>query len=118
VKIVIVSSTPVPEIDLPQELLRRKFFGYSTTDIEYEDRSTSEKEIAKIMPRLKSLAETSGAAFFDPFDYLCEEHHCAMLDENQDTLYADQSHFRARSVKSPRFKFLDEVAGLGESAQR
>ncbi|WP_020173333.1 acyltransferase family protein [Methyloferula stellata] len=118
VKVVILSSTPVPELDLPQELLRRKFFGYSTGDIEYEDRATFEKELLRIKPRLKWLAETTGADLVDPFDYLCDEHHCPLLDANQESLYSDQSHYRGRSVKGPLFKFLDGVAGLEETAQR
>ncbi len=118
VKVVILSSTPVPELDMPQELLRRKFFGYSTQDIEYEDRVAFEKELLKIKPRLTWLAETTGANLVDPFDYLCDERRCALLDENQDSLYSDQSHYRSRSVKGPLFKFLDGVAGLEDTAQR
>jgi peptidoglycan/LPS O-acetylase OafA/YrhL len=117
VKVVILSSTPVPELDLPQELLRRKFFGYSTEDIEYEDRVTFEKELLRIKPRLKWLAETTGADLVDPFDYLCAENRCPMIDRNGDTLFWDQSHFRGKSVKSARFKFLDDAAGLQETAQ-
>jgi len=117
VKVVIVSATPVPAIDPPQEVLRRRFFGYSTDSVAYEDRTAIEKDLINVKPRLKTLAESSGAVFVDPLDYLCAEHRCAMVDENGDTLFWDQSHFRGRTVKSERFKFLDEAAGLQETAQ-
>jgi peptidoglycan/LPS O-acetylase OafA/YrhL len=115
--VVIVSSTPVPDDDVPLQLLQRRFFGRPTTDVEYEDRSRFEKEIAPMLPRLKALAQSSGAIFIDPFDYLCDASRCPTVDENRESLFYDQSHYRADAMQTARFKFLDAVAGLKETAQ-
>ena len=117
INVVILSATPVPDMDAPQEILRRKFFGYSTEAIASADRATFEKDLVNVKPRLKAMAAAAGATFVDPLDYLCAENRCAMVDENGDTLFWDQSHFRGQSVKSSRFKFLDDAAGLQETAQ-
>jgi peptidoglycan/LPS O-acetylase OafA/YrhL len=117
IAVVIVSSTPVPDDDVPLQLLQRRFFGRPTTDVEYEDRSRFEKEIAPMLPRLKALAQASGATFIDPFDYLCDANRCPTVDEERNSLFYDQSHYRAEVMQTARFKFLDAVAGLKETAQ-
>lgn len=117
INVVILSATPVPDTDEPQEILRRRFFGYSTDAVVSVDRETFERDLADVKPRLKAMAAAVGATFIDPLDYLCAKNRCAMIDENGDTLFWDQSHFRGQSVKSARFKFLDDAAGLQETAQ-
>ena len=59
-----------------------------------------------------SLAAAIGGEFVDPLAFLCFDNRCPALDENGVPYFQDQAHFRA-AVRTSRFQFLDDVAGIG-----
>jgi peptidoglycan/LPS O-acetylase OafA/YrhL len=113
VEIVIVSATPNGDWDVPKELLKRQFWQVGTKDIEYIDREGFERWSAPVKGRLKSLAAAIGGKFVDPLDFLCFDNRCPTIDENGVPYFRDQAHFRAAAVRTSRFQFLDDVAGIG-----
>jgi hypothetical protein len=113
VEIVIVSATPNGDWDVPKELLKRQFWQVGTKDIEYIDREGFERWSAPVKGRLKSLAAAIGGKFVDPLDFLCFDNRCPTIDENDVPYFRDQAHFRAAAVRTSRFQFLDDVAGIG-----
>ncbi len=113
IEIVIVSTTPHGYRDIPTELLKRQFWGGDTIDIEYIDREEFERRSAPVKVRLMSLASSIGGKFVDPLDFLCFDNRCPTIDENGVPYFRDLMHFRAAAVRTSRFQFLDEVAGIG-----
>jgi hypothetical protein len=113
IEIVIVSATPYGSWDVPTELLKRKFWEADTKDIEYIDREEFERRSAPVKGRLISLAAAVGGKFVDPLNFLCFDNGCPTIDENGVPYFRDRAHFRAAAVRTSRFQFLDEVAGIG-----
>jgi peptidoglycan/LPS O-acetylase OafA/YrhL len=109
--VVIVSSTPWGNWNVPRELAKRKFLGIDSAEVEMIDRDQFETSLP-IKNRLISFAASTGAGFFDPVNYLCDAHQCRTVDEDGTPLYRDQHHLRAGAVKTSRFQFLDDAAGL------
>jgi hypothetical protein len=108
----ILASTPFNQFDLPIELVKRKFFGVDTSDIESIDRAAFDKSAVPGNTRLKKMADALGARFIDPIQYVCGESRCAMVDEQGLPLFIDAIHYRSEAVKSARFEFLNDAAGL------
>jgi SGNH domain (fused to AT3 domains) len=113
IEIVIVSTTPHGDWDVPTELLKRQFWGGDIVDIAYIDREKFERRSAPVKGRLMSLAASIGGKFVDPLDFLCFDNRCPAIDENGVPYFRDQVHFRAAVVRTSRFQFLDDVAGIG-----
>jgi peptidoglycan/LPS O-acetylase OafA/YrhL len=111
-EIVIVSSTPIGDWDVPMELLKRQFWQADTKDIASIDREEFERWSAPVKGRLMSLASAIGGKFVDPLDFLCFNNRCPAIDENGVSYFRNRAHFRAAAVRTSRFQFLDEVAGL------
>jgi SGNH domain (fused to AT3 domains) len=82
--------------------------------IEYIDREKFERRSAPVKGRLISLAAAIGGKFVDPLDFLCFDNRCPAIDENGVPYFRDRAHFRAAAVRTSRFQFLDEVAGIGD----
>jgi peptidoglycan/LPS O-acetylase OafA/YrhL len=114
IEIVIVSATPHGDWDVPKELLKRQFWEADTKDIEYIDREEFERRSAPVKGRLISLASAIGGKFVDPLDFLCFDNRCPTIDENGVPYFRNLAHFRAAAVRTSRFQFLDEVAGIGD----
>jgi hypothetical protein len=91
--------------------LKRQFWEADTKDIEYIDREEFERRSAPVKDRLISLASSIGGQFID--DFLCIDNRCPAIDENGVPYFRDREHFRAAAVRTSRFQFLDEVAGIG-----
>jgi peptidoglycan/LPS O-acetylase OafA/YrhL len=113
IEIVIVSTTPYGSWDVPRELLKRQFWEADVKDIEYIDREEFERRSAPVKGRLISLAAAIGAKFVDPLDFLCFDNRCPTIDENGVPYFRNLAHFRAAAVRTSRFQFLDDVAGIG-----
>jgi peptidoglycan/LPS O-acetylase OafA/YrhL len=111
----IIASTPFNELDLPIELVKRKFFGLDTTDLESIDRAAFEKSAVPANSRLEKMAAALGAPFMDPLQYLCDMHRCAMVDQQGLPLFIDAIHYRSEAVQTKRFEFLNEAAGLRQN---
>lgn len=109
--VAIISPTPYGDWNVPRELAKRKFLGIDSAEVEAIDRNRFETSLP-IKSRLVSLASAAGASYFDPADYLCDARHCRTTDEEGMPLYRDQHHLRAGAVKTSRFQFLDDAAGL------
>lgn len=112
VEIVLISTTPYCDLDVPSELLKRKFLGLDTKEIAYVDRDKLETAASSIKSRLKSLASSIGAKFVDPFEFLCDEHRCATIDDDGVPYFRDRGHYRSGAVRSARFRFLDDALGI------
>ena len=113
-EIVILWATPGGEWNVPSELAKRKFLGLDARDVEYVDRVEFEKNAAPIKSRLMDLASAIGAKFIDPFDFLCDARRCPTVDQNGVPYYIDDQHIRPRFIKTARFQFLDDAAGINE----
>jgi len=109
-----VSTTPYGSWDVPRELLKRQFWEADVKDIEYIDREEFERRSAPVKGRLISLAAAIGAKFVDPLDFLCFDNRCPTIDENGVPYFRNLAHFRAAAVRTSRFQFLDDVAGIGD----
>lgn len=107
----IVSATPWGDWNVPAELAKRKFLGIDSTEVEAIDREQFEASVP-IKRRLMNFASLIGATFVDPLDYLCDTHKCPTTDDDGVPLFRDQHHLRAGAVKTSRFQFLDEAAGI------
>lgn len=59
-----------------------------------------------------SLASSIGAKFVDPFEFLCDEHRCATIDDDGVPYFRDRGHDRSGAVRSARFRFLDDALGV------
>jgi len=110
-EVVIVSPIPWGDWNVPLELAKRKFLGLDAAEVETIDRARFESGMA-IKARLISLAASVGARYFDPADYLCDARRCPATDQDGVPLYRDQHHLRAGAVKTSRFQFLDDAAGI------
>jgi peptidoglycan/LPS O-acetylase OafA/YrhL len=109
--LVIVSPTPWGDWNVPVELAKRKFLGIDSAEVETIDRDRFEMALP-IKSRLISWASSIGASFIDPAEYLCDPHRCRTTDEDGIPLYRDRHHLRAGAVKTSRFQFLDDAAGV------
>ena len=111
-EIVIIGTTPSGVWNVPAELARRKFLGRDTADIESIDRAQFSDYTYPVKRRLMALATASGGRFIDPLDYLCDDHRCPTVDSEGLPYFRDQCHYRSAAVKTARFEFLDDAAGL------
>jgi peptidoglycan/LPS O-acetylase OafA/YrhL len=111
-EIVIVGATPSGHWNVPAELARRRFLGLDTQNIEYIDRVEFEAKAAPLKSRLKSLASSIDAKFVDPLDFLCDNHRCPTVDWDGVPYFFDRYHFRSGAIKTSRFQYLDEAAGV------
>lgn len=111
-KIVIIGATPSGQLNVPIELAKRKFLGMDTKDMEYIDRAAYEAIAGPIKSRLIALASALGAKFIDPLDFLCDDGRCPTVDSAGMPYFKDDCHYRASAVKTARFQFLDDAAGL------
>jgi peptidoglycan/LPS O-acetylase OafA/YrhL len=114
VEIVFVSSTPTGSWDVPLELLKRQFWGVDTTDIKFINRDALEQGIQPLKSRLKSLASSIDGKFVDPLEFLCDDHLCPTFDEDGVPYFRDRGHLRSGAVRTSRFQFLDDVAGIND----
>ena len=114
VEIVFVSATPHGGWDVPLELLKRQFWGVDATDIKFINRDDLEQGFQPVKSRLKTLASSLGAKFVDPLDFLCDGHRCPTFDEDGVPYFRDRGHLRAGAVRTTRFRFLDDAAGINE----
>ncbi|MCI0465958.1 MAG: acyltransferase [Beijerinckiaceae bacterium] len=112
-EIVILGSIPGGQWNFPSELAKRKFLGIDTEDAEYIDRYAFEKNAAAINVRLNTLASATGGKFIDPLNFLCDGNKCPTVDDEGVPYYIDKDHLRASAVKTARFQFLDDAAGIG-----
>jgi SGNH domain (fused to AT3 domains) len=112
VEIVIVGATPSGHWNVPAELVRRKFLGVDTQNIEFIDRDEYETSFAPMKSRLISLASSIGAEFVNPLEFLCDNHRCPTVDKDGESLFVDEGHFRSAAVRTSRFQFLDDAAGV------
>jgi peptidoglycan/LPS O-acetylase OafA/YrhL len=110
--IFLVSSTPFSRFDVPNELVKRTFFGGDTNEVKFIDRDALESLVKSVKNRLEAMAKVSGATFVDPADYLCEANRCPTTDQQGTSIMIDSEHFAAQAVKSSRFQFLDDLADL------
>ena len=67
--------------------------------------------------RLEAMAKATGATFVDPLPYLCDAHRCTTIDPQGVSLFVDAIHYRSEAVKSHRFEFLNDVAGVAQAAR-
>jgi peptidoglycan/LPS O-acetylase OafA/YrhL len=111
-EIIILWATPGGEWNVPSELVKRKFLRLDAKDVESVDRVEFEKNAAPIKSRLMDLALAIGGEFIDPFDFLCDAHRCPTVDPDGVPYYIDDQHIRARFIKTARFQFLDDAAGI------
>lgn len=111
-EIVIVGATPSSRWDVPVELAKRRFWGGDTKEVEYIDRNEFETKSAATKSRLVTLASSLGSKFVDPLDFLCEADRCPTVDKDGVPYFRDEGHFRSGAVKTTRFQFLDDAAGV------
>ena len=111
-EIVIVGATPASRWDVPVELAKRRFWGGDTKEVEYIDRNEFEMKSAATKSRLVTLASSLGSKFVDPLDFLCEADRCPTVDKDGVPYFRDEGHFRSGAVKTTRFQFLDDAAGV------
>ncbi|HMF06252.1 MAG TPA: acyltransferase family protein [Methylocella sp.] len=111
-EIVILWASPGGEWNVPSELTKRKFLGLDTKDVEFVDRLEFEKNAAPIKSRLADLASAIGAKFIDPFEFLCDSRRCPTVDPDGVPYYIDDQHIGARFIKTARYQYLDDAAGI------
>ncbi|MCI0465852.1 MAG: hypothetical protein L0Y57_02425, partial [Beijerinckiaceae bacterium] len=111
-EILLLGATPGGQWNVPSELSKRKFLGIATADIEFIDRIEFDRNAAPVKDRLAALASSIGGQFVDPLDFLCESDRCPTVDEEGVPYYIDDHHIRASTVKTARFQFLDDAAGI------
>jgi hypothetical protein len=110
-EIVIVAATPFSEWDVPLELLKRRFAGTDTKEIETIDRAAFETSSLSVNRRLRSLADSIDAEFIDPVEHLCDRKRCPTVDDHGEAYFRDMGHYRASAVRGERFEFYDEAVG-------
>jgi peptidoglycan/LPS O-acetylase OafA/YrhL len=111
-EIVIVSTTPYGKLNVPSELLRRRFLGLDIEPVAAFDRHRFERESALVKRTLVALAAATGASLVEPVDFLCDADQCPALDAVGVPYFYDQQHYRGAAVRGGRFRFFDEAAGL------
>lgn len=111
---VVIGPTPWNDWNIPMELLKREFWGTGTGDIAYIDRPQFEAVASPVKARLAALAKSLGATYIDPAEFLCDKAGCPTLDNEGQSLFMDQTHYRAAAVTTSRFRFLDAAAGMND----
>lgn len=111
-EIVILWATPGGEWNVPAELVKRKFLRLDAKDVEYVDQISFERNAAEVKRRLMELAAAIGGKFVDPFEFLCDGRRCPTVDQDGVPYYLDDQHIRATVIKTARFQFLDDAAGI------
>jgi len=111
-EIVILWAIPGGEWNVPAELVKRKFLRLDAKDVEYVDRVLFETDAAEIKRRLMELTAAIGGKFIDPVEFLCDGQRCPTVDKDGVPYYIDDQHIRATFIKTARFQFLDDAAGI------
>jgi SGNH domain (fused to AT3 domains) len=111
-EIVILWATPGGEWNVPAELVKRKFLRLDAKEVEYVDQVSFERSAAETKRRLMELAAAIGGKFIDPFEFLCDGRRCPTVDKDGAPYYIDDQHIRATFIKTARFQFLDDAAGI------
>ncbi len=111
-EVVVIAATPYGKWNVPAELLKRQFLGMDTQDVAYFDRGKFENDSALVKRNLVALADLAGGTFYEPVDYLCEEHRCPTLDADGVPYFRDLGHYRAGAVRTDRFAFFDAAVGI------
>jgi peptidoglycan/LPS O-acetylase OafA/YrhL len=111
-EIVILWATPGGDWNVPAELVKRKFLQLDAKDVEYVDQVSFERNAAEVKRRLGELAAAIGGKFVDPFEFLCDGRRCPTVDNDGVPYYIDDQHIRATFIKTARFQFLDDAAGM------
>jgi len=109
---VILWTMPWGQWNVPSELAKRKYLGLDPADVEYVDRVDFETKAAPLKSRLKELAAAVEGKFIDPLDFLCDGRRCPTVDKDGVPYYIDDQHIRAAFIKTARFQFLDDAAGI------
>ncbi|MBO0733924.1 MAG: acyltransferase [Methylocapsa sp.] len=113
-EIVILWTMPWGRWNVPAEMAKRSFLGLDTQDVAYIDRNEFERKAEPVKLRLEELASEIGGRFVDPLDFLCDDMRCPTLDRDGTPYYIDDQHIRSKTMRSARFRFLDDPAGISE----
>jgi hypothetical protein len=62
----------------------------------------------RINKDLRGIADSSGAIFISPIDYLCDQSSCKSLTSEGDPIYKDSSHLRPTFVRDYAL-FIDDI---------
>jgi peptidoglycan/LPS O-acetylase OafA/YrhL len=116
IEVVVMGSTPrAPDAD-PQLLYARTFWMRTPAAAPPLSRSLSEALDPVTRPRLRALAQSTGAAFVEPLDGLCDGDVCPTMAGGR-TLYKDPGHLRASMLGLPRFAYLDAWLAPGSPSR-
>jgi hypothetical protein len=99
IKVTIILPPPVSAFNVPVELARRRFLSLEREQVEQLSREEQELRRQLEVAALRELEDVPGVKLIDPFDALCDQERCYLIDRTGRPILFDSNHWQPGFVR-------------------
>lgn len=109
-KVYLVLNIPTKKIQEPLEMIKNRYVFSKWRIKKRKDYPVTlwTAYVGETSLRLEAIAKQSGVVMINPIPYLCPHGRCRILDKDENPIYKDISHLRAKFVRH-HATFIDPI---------